>query len=215
MVRSHSGPDPCYYRAADLGTKWSHCVRCCRGWCRSNEDKAMCHTPTYNYKLHACVQLHTQTEARSHQRSHTAFADSQTDTSWHRSSTRTFIFMLHCIEFNTQNLVLGLGNRDRKVIQKRGLCVISLCHSSRARTHAHTHAATSVLFEKGPVGLSGHVDSSFCETETKHLLCVASAPLHTCFPGSRDNWQNLLDFCSSHAASGLYGRGKNKKKHLS
>lgn len=138
MVRSHSGPDPCYYRAADLGTKWSHCFRCCRGWCRSNEDKAMCHTPTYNYKLHACVQLHTQTEARSHQRSHTAFADSQTDTSWHRSSTRTFIFMLHCIEFNTQNLVLGLGNRDRKVIQKRGLCVISLCHSSRARTHAHT-----------------------------------------------------------------------------
>lgn len=82
-------------------------------------------------------------------------------------------------KFSTQSLILySFKNRERKV--REGDCAAS--QYVKVHTHTHTHTASaSVLFEKDPVGFSGHVDSSLCETETKHLLCMASAPQRSCF----------------------------------
>lgn len=117
-------------------------------------------------------------------------------------------------KFITQGLILGIKQKGKV---RQALCCILIYQGLHTHTHIHTSASASVLFEKGPVGFSSHVDSSLCETESKHLLCVASTPRHTCFlrplrPSALQWLVNLLNFCSSHMASGLRA---GKKKHLS
>lgn len=183
MVRSHSGPDPCYYRAAaaeqisGLNEAIVSDVAGADVVLMKTKPRVTRQPTTINYTL---VCSYTLRLRQGHSRAHAPHLPTRRQIQ--DGTTRTFIFMQHCdalCKFNTQNLILGLRNRDRKVIQKRG--IVRHLIMSRS-TCTHTHAPASVVFENGPVGLSGHVDSSFCETETKHLLCMASAPLHTCFP---------------------------------
>lgn len=149
MVRSHSGPDPCYYRAAaaeqisGLNEAIVSDVAGADVVLMKTKPRVTRQPTTINYTL---VCSYTLRLRQGHSSAHTPHLPTPRqiqDGTCIRSSTRTFIFMQHCdalCKFNTQNLILGLRNRDRKVIQKRGLCVISFCHGPRARTHTHAHS---------------------------------------------------------------------------
>lgn len=153
MVRSSSGPDPSYYRAAAAAAEEQSSglneaivsdVAGADVVLMKTKPRVTCQPAAINYTL---ARSYTLRLRQGHISTHTPRSPTPRqiqDGTCIRSSTRTFIFMQRrgvTCKFNTLSLILGLRNRYRKVMQRRGLCVKVHVHV-HTHTHTHTHVCT-------------------------------------------------------------------------